>query len=249
MRSKIRTSTAIMGGLFIFLVILILSLILSIRIMAGQAESRGNLSRSSLNDSSSQTLQEHNQTIPLSSTIDSLTLSGVWECSIRKGNTAAATLSLPDSYNPDRIRWEEKDDTLILENDWNSENYKETPQLILTIPEVHKITSSSVCSIGFTGFKGNELTIICSGVADIEGKNSSFDKAVITLSGTGSIDLSDVKTIDADVFLSGLGSVTLNMNGGELKGNLSGLGSIEYYGQISHNSIKTTGLGSISRAD
>ena len=243
MKSKIRTSTAILGGLFVFLVILILGLILTVRIMAGQAEDR------IIPSQNSQTMQGYKQTILLNSTIDSLTLSGVWDCSIRKGKTASAILSLPDTYNPNRISWEEQGDTFVLENNRDSENHRGSPQLVLTIPDLDTISSSSVCNISFTGFRGGKLTIQCSGVSNIDGENSSFDKAVVTLSGTGSIDLSDVKTVDADVNLSGLGSVTLNMNGGELKGNLSGLGSIEYYGRVGRNSMKTTGLGSISRAD
>ena len=93
------------------------------------------------------------------------------------------------------------------------------------------------------------MTVNCSGVADIRGKNSSFDKAVITLSGTGNIDLSDVITINADVQLSGLGSINLYMDGGELSGNLSGLGNIEYSGKADRNNLKVTVLGNVSRSD
>ncbi len=245
MKHKLRTSTAILGGLVIFLIILIFSLIISFRFMAGNRSG----SNAILLNSNSRTLQGDKRTISLGSSIDSLTLSGIWDCSIRKGPAASATLTLPDSYDPERITWVERGDTFILENDWDSKNSRSTPQLILTVPNLEKITGKSVCSIVFTGFKGKELTIDCSGVADIEGENSSFDKAVITLSGTGSIDLSDVKTVNADVQLSGLGSITLNMDGGELSGNLSGLGNIEYSGKADRNNLKVTGLGNVSRAD
>ena len=245
MKHKIRTSTAILGGLVVFLIFLIFSLIISVRYMAEQGES----SRKNLLGSNSMALQGENRTITLGSSIDSLLLSGVWECSIRKGPAASAVLTLPDSFDPKRINWEERGDTFILENDWDSNNNRKTPQLILTIPRLKRITGESVSTISFTGFKGDELTVNCSGVADIRGENSSFDKAVIALSGTGNIDLSDVKTINADVQLSGLGSINLYMDGGELSGNLSGLGNIEYSGKADRNNLKVTGLGNVSRSD
>ncbi len=52
-------------------------------------------------------------------------------------------------------------------------------------------------------------------------------------------------TRDAAIELAGATNATTHMDGGELTGSPAGVGSVEYFGAISRESVEVSGLGSV----
>jgi hypothetical protein len=84
------------------------------------------------------------------------------------------------------------------------------------------------------------LKVNLSGLGGVE-MSGSATQATIDLSGAGSISAPDLKIQTANINVSGLGGATLWVTS-QLDGNISGAGSVSYYG-LPNTNLTTTGLG------
>ncbi len=87
----------------------------------------------------------------------------------------------------------------------------------------------------------DQLNIELSGLGGIKVSGQATN-ATIDLSGAGSVDAPDLQIQTADVNVSGLGGATLWVTD-ELTGDISGAGSVSYYGNP-QASTSSSGLGS-----
>ena len=115
------------------------------------------------------------------------------------------------------------------------------------MPKLERIDYSGVSNIEAEGFTGESLKISASGVGNLTIKEASFDNAIILISGVGNVDLSQSSCRNAEVYLSGVGNLKINMAGGSLTGSLTGVGGVEYSGEVTVQDISKTGIGKISR--
>jgi hypothetical protein len=122
-------------------------------------------------------------------------------------------------------------------------------QATITMPTLATLRTSGMSQLSFSGFDGSRLSLDASGAGNIRGAASRFDSLLLDMSGFGNVDFSDVAFMNADVEMSGFGNVTLRMAGGWLRGDLSGVGSLEYYGTVSEENVEKSGFGSIRRRD
>ncbi len=108
-----------------------------------------------------------------------------------------------------------------------------TPSMDINMSGAGKITQNQLTT--------NTLNLALSGLGgiDISGQAS---QATINLSGAGSVNAADLQIQNANVTISGLGGATLWVTG-QLTGDISGTGSISYYGNPQTNT-KSSGLGS-----
>jgi hypothetical protein len=86
----------------------------------------------------------------------------------------------------------------------------------------------------------DQLKINLSGLGGIE-MNGQATQATIDISGAGSVNAPDLKIQNANITISGLGGATVWVTD-QLTGNISGAGSVSYYGNPQTNT-KSTGLG------
>ncbi len=84
------------------------------------------------------------------------------------------------------------------------------------------------------------LNLSLSGLGGID-ISGQAPQATIVLSGAGSVNAPDLQIQNANVTISGLGGATLWVTG-QLTGNISGTGSVSYYGNPQTN-VKSSGLG------
>ena len=85
-----------------------------------------------------------------------------------------------------------------------------------------------------------KLNINISGVGGLE-ITGEAPQTTIDISGAGSVDAPDLKTQTANITISGLGGVTIWVTD-QLTGNISGGGSVSYYGDPQTNTT-STGIG------
>ncbi len=116
----------------------------------------------------------------------------------------------------------------------------------ITMPSLRKLELSGANQASFSGFSGGQLSIECSGAVAVSGSEGSYDRVEVTASGASSVMFRNLPTTSADVRLSGAGQAELNMKGGPLTGQLSGAGKVTYWGTVSSQTIKTSGIGSVT---
>jgi hypothetical protein len=179
---------------------------------------------------------------------NSIDASGVWQIEVIKGDTwSVATSSLEDYEGIVSVYV--SDDTLVLKQRssgfWWASNSSDLVAKI-QMPNLELLDLSGAVEASLDGFGGDELTIDTSGAAELEAHNSRYNTLILDSSGAVEVNFKELTVINAQVDLSGASEVTLTMNGGELKGDISGAGSIDYYGTVSSESIDVSGAGDIS---
>ena len=84
-----------------------------------------------------------------------------------------------------------------------------------------------------------------SGAAELE-MNGKVDTLDISVSGAGDIDTRELMAKNVEVSVSGAGEAKVYASE-SFKGRVSGVGSIDYWGNPEHQSTKVSGLGDIDK--
>ena len=103
------------------------------------------------------------------------------------------------------------------------------------------VTMSGAGQLILGDLAAENLDVIVSGLGSVEIAGQVTDVG-IEIPGAGSVNAGELECQTATVDISGLGSATVWVTG-ELKGTISGSGSVSYYGDP-QTSVNTTGLGS-----
>ena len=107
-----------------------------------------------------------------------------------------------------------------------------TPRLVIDMSGAGNVVQNQITT--------EDLNIAISGLGGIEISGQAVN-ASIDISGAGSVSASDLQVQTADVTVSGLGGATLWVTN-ELTGNISGGGSVSYYGNPQTNTT-ASGIG------
>lgn len=109
------------------------------------------------------------------------------------------------------------------------------------------IDSSGASKIITNNDKFINATISISGAGTINTQNSTFKNLSCSLNGASKGDLATSKVTDANVSLSGASRLTINMNGGVLKGNAYGASKVIYKGTVQNQEVKAHGVSSVTK--
>jgi hypothetical protein len=183
---------------------------------------------------------------------------------IMQGDTESLNISGPDNIVP-RIKTSVKNGTLVIETEGNlniAPSGKLNPLIFtIVVKNLNSLDVSGLGDVQIETLSTPNLTIDMSGAGKVVQNQITTDELVIDLSGLGGIDITgqatqatidisgagsvnapDLKIQNANVNISGLGSATLWVTD-ELSGEISGGGSVSYYGNPQANT-SSTGLGS-----
>lgn len=142
------------------------------------------------------------------------------------------------------IRTNVKGNTLVIDTRKNISPRKEI-FIEITTPTLKAIEASGANNISVVGIQGSEFVVELSGAGNIDLKGE-VDKFRVELSGAGSIDGKDLKAKEVRVSVSGAASADVYATE-FLDASVSGVGSIEYYGNPAKTKTDVSGVGSISR--
>jgi hypothetical protein len=182
---------------------------------------------------------------------DGVDVDGQWQVTIERGDAWRVSVEMPTEL-VDQVRVRRGEGGALqlgYDGPWFGplDSDDGALQATITMPALATLRTSGMSQLAFSGFDGSSLSLDASGAGNIRGAASRFDSLLLDMSGFGNIDFSDVAFANADVDLKGFGNVTLRMAGGWLRGDLSGVGSLEYYGTVSEESVEKSGFGSIRR--
>jgi hypothetical protein len=115
----------------------------------------------------------------------------------------------------------------------------------IEMPALTGITIDGAAQVRARGLAGESFEYDLRGAGDLE-VEGTVGRVDMQLSGAGSVDARDLIAEEANVRLSGTGSVRVHANE-RFKGQVSGCGSIQYYGDPPHARENVSGIGSITR--
>jgi len=118
----------------------------------------------------------------------------------------------------------------------------------IEMPTLEKIDMSGASQVEFSGFEGQKFVVDVSGATELTGENSKFEEFVLDSSGASGVNFEDVLVTSASIDMSGAANLILNMNGGNLTGDVSGAGNIKYYGKVASQNIETSGAANVNYA-
>lgn len=107
------------------------------------------------------------------------------------------------------------------------------------------IESSGASKITMLNDKLADLNVGISGGGRLTAKDSEITNLSLEAKGGSRADLTTSKTTNATIDLSGASVLTINMNGGSLKGEASGASKIVYSGNVRTQEIVTHGVSSV----
>ncbi len=193
----------------------------------------------------------------------SIDFSTFGKVNIVQGNVESLNISGPDNLLPE-ISTGVSNGTLTIKNKENftvtSLNSKDVLTFTIVAKDLSAITVSGLGDVQVEAFNSPSMDLTMSGAGNVVmnqltsgnlvvnlsglgGLNlsGSATQATIDLSGAGSVNAPDLKIQSANIILSGLGNATLWVTG-RLTGNISGAGSVSYYGSP-QASTQASGLG------
>lgn len=117
----------------------------------------------------------------------------------------------------------------------------------VSMPDLTLVEIDGGADVTITGFELAELVLEIDGAASVEAVDTTLVDLDVDVDGAASIDFSRSSVENARVDLDGAARLTIRMAGGELTGELSGVGEVVYSGEVSRESIRVEGLGRVRR--
>lgn len=168
---------------------------------------------------------------------------GLFNLYVRYGKTYGIKITAPKALI-DEITVKQENNELQLSGIHNNK----TPYTaIITTPNLKSLEIKGAASTQFSGFTLKNLTLRAKGMTSVNGTNNTIENLSLDMKGATSINLKQSNIKNADIYLKGMSSANLHMTGGYLKGEIKGMTSLTYSGQVSSQSIFPRGISSITK--
>lgn len=124
-------------------------------------------------------------------------------------------------------------------------NPKKDIEIRITTPNLASIEASGANNVYVVGLNEKEFFVSLSGAGNVDLKGIA-DKLRAEISGAGNIDAKELKARDVIISVSGAASADVFAKEA-LDASVSGVGSIDYYGNPEKTRTNVSGVGSITR--
>ncbi|HJO93450.1 MAG TPA: head GIN domain-containing protein [Victivallales bacterium] len=180
----------------------------------------------------------------LLSNFNAINLQGGYEVyiHINKNTQSHITISGDDNILP-LITSNVEDNTLYIKK---TKYIDKNLTLVLNIytKNLESLTINGAGKINVPNLNNKQFYLDISGATSVT-LSGTTNSLIITSSGASDINAEDLKAINGKIHLSGTSSAKIFVTG-NLKANISGIGSITYYGNPKVVSQKITGIGKIN---
>lgn len=176
---------------------------------------------------------------------DAVDLSGVGTLKVEMGETHEVTITVDDNLI-DFVETEVRDGTLHIRE---TESIRPQQGLLIEVvlPQLTSVDCSGAGSVELTDITGETLAVSASGACSIKG-SGDVNKLTLDISGAGSVQFADLLTQSASVRLSGAASTSVYA-AESLNASVSGVGSVNCYGNPTNVNKSISGIGSINLID
>jgi hypothetical protein len=109
------------------------------------------------------------------------------------------------------------------------------------MPSLSDLRVSGLVSLRLSDFNSENLSIHTTGSTSITGTGNDIRNLHLKGKGLSNLDLRQNAVINADLRYEGVYKIELSMAGGELTGQIKGVGKIIYDGEVTKESIRKDG--------
>lgn len=169
-------------------------------------------------------------------------IAGAYDVKIEIGEESKVVISAEDNLLP-LIRTVVKGNRLKIYSKKNLRP-REDIYIKVTTKELTKLESSGASSITVKDIEADNFYTVLSGAGSIRLSGFTRDLKIV-MSGAGNIQAKNFIADDVKVVISGACSGTVHANE-SLRAEVSGVGSIDYYGDPENVSTDVSGVGSIN---
>jgi hypothetical protein len=167
-------------------------------------------------------------------------LAGRWYVEMTRGETESIVVEGPEDLLASLSTRKREADTLVMKM---TERRRDTRRLRATIvcPSFHSLRTKGVVDLDFSGYDTERLTFRIEGVTTVRAQESRVKDFRLRAEGVSKVDLRDNPVENAKVDCEGVTKLQLTMAGGELTGQMEGVGRLTYGGEVSRVSVHTEG--------
>lgn len=186
---------------------------------------------------------EQLRTVPAFTSIDN---AGPLDVVVNVGQPLSIVVSAPDEY-ASQVRTDVVGGELRIS--MKDQSFHNLPEMKVTIgvPALAKFAISGAGGSTLHHVTGDAFGIDCSGAGSVKA-DGSVRSLTLDVSGVGSIDAKSLVAQTAHASVSGVGSVKVHASD-TLVADLSGVGSLTYYGHPRNVTRHSSGVGSVSAGD
>jgi len=172
--------------------------------------------------------------------------SGPLDVTVTVGQAQSVVVSGDDKYVPE-VRTEVVNGELQVSMKSHTFSNIHDLRVTIAVPQLTRYTMSGAGSTTLAHLAGDALTIDCSGAGSLKA-DGQVKSLKLDVSGVGSIDTRALSAQSANVSVSGVGSVKLTATD-TLVADVSGVGSLTYYGHPKNVKKSASGVGSVHAGD
>ncbi|MFZ5948028.1 MAG: head GIN domain-containing protein [Stygiobacter sp.] len=174
---------------------------------------------------------------------DRLEVGGVFSVKVEIGKEASLKIQAEENLLP-LIKTNVVDGTLIIETK-KGLNPRREIKILITTPDLNYVEVSGANSLQIFNIDEDVFEVNLSGAGSIYLKGK-VEKLYADLSGAGSIDSKDLIANVVEISVSGAASADVFAKE-RINASVSGVGSINYYGNPQYVKTNISGVGSINR--
>ncbi len=173
-------------------------------------------------------------------------VSGNWNLVMEQGETYGIEIEAPE-YLMNALIVEKEQSILRLDIKDGIRWRDEEINAMVRLPKVDNLRLSGSVDVDMQGFQSERLKIKASGSTKLKGHQNRIYYLTLKGSGSTQIDFANNPVTHAEIDLSGSSMVSVSMAGGDLKGSISGSGTVIYDGEIRDQEVRISGSGSVKR--
>ncbi len=239
-----RTSNKILAGLAVLIVLIGLGFLIGARMVIGRIDAGPDGETAARIFSRGDRIQKEYDF----KGFDQLQFAGGWRVQIEAGDEYFVEIRTPKDLE-ENLDVKKRGDVLMIGTrgilDLDGQHFEAR----IVMPELSSLNASGGFDADISGFDGRKLVLEGSGGLNIKARDCEYGDLWVKTSGGVNANLRDMPVTNAHVEASGALHMTLTMEGGELTGSISGVGSLEYYGEVSRNTLNVSGVSNIRHRD
>ncbi len=178
---------------------------------------------------------------------NSIKVEGGWDVLVIAADEFSVSIKTSKGYEKKTVVKRRGDELLLGFDSRHSLAGSHGASASIYMPNLKEVGVEGAVNMNIEGFTEERLRFKIEGAGKIIGEECVVDELGIDSNGAVKFDFSDSDVENAELFSEGAGKFELNMTGGSLTGNLEGISSLEYSGDVSLFDVNKDGLGSITR--
>ncbi len=171
-------------------------------------------------------------------------LKGTWDARIMAGDHYQVTITTPSIVSSEYSAMQNGDTVIISNVNARSQNHFTA---IITLPQLTNLELRGANTTSLSDFRLKDLSLSLSGDNSLTGADNEIQNLKLYAAGTSKIDLTDTKTTNVNLDIAGANNTKLNMQGGNLTGQVRGTVSISYLGSVKTQNIDTRGTSKVEK--